>query len=101
MVNAGKFTAFCRLYCEDCIPSHKGLFEIAGALDELLNELSPGEYAAMKADGNPFCEYPAFARVLSEIRALECMGRYLNDGCKSGCKQIWQRLFFIGQHRFT
>lgn len=89
MVNDERYTAFCGLYCKDCIPSNKRLFQAAEALERTLGELHFEEYAAAKSENDPeFRDYPVFSRMLKTIRSLECRGSCVEGGCRPDCK-IW------------
>lgn len=81
-----EYTAYCGLYCLDCIPSNRKFFAIARELQELLAELQFEEYAKLKAESNEtFTSYPRFAQVLQEIIALECPGPCRAGGGKTNC----------------
>jgi hypothetical protein len=85
--NQQKYTAYCGLYCLDCIPSHKSLFHQLKELEELLEELKFGKYAELKSkDNEVFKEYPTFLKVLGEIKALKCVALCTEGGCKEHCK---------------
>ena len=85
MKNDGQLTAYCGLYCGDCIPSKTKLYRLAARLEDLLKELKFDKYAELKAghsywsDANSaFKDYPRFISVLQAIRGLEC---------KSSCRK--------------
>jgi hypothetical protein len=66
-------TAFCGIFCGDCIPSREELFCTVDRLDEMLGEIEFEAYAAYKTNLLPaFKEYPAFLSVLRQIKQLRC-----------------------------
>lgn len=80
------FTAFCGLYCRDCIPSDWRLFELAGYLEAELARVRFEEYARLKTGADAtFADYPAFLRVLGAIRGLECPAPCRSGGGKAVC----------------
>jgi hypothetical protein len=79
-------TSYCGLYCQDCIPSNRRLFALAGERDDKLAELHFEEYAAFKARGDAsFCDYQDFLRILQAIRGLECKAPCRAGGGKTSC----------------
>ena len=87
MINSNKYTAYCGLYCLDCIPSNKELFDILDELESLLREVNFKKYAELKSKSNePFNDYPKFIEVLHEIQKLECTSLCTEGGCKENCK---------------
>jgi len=81
-----RVTSCCGLYCKDCIPSNKALFETVGKLEDLLTELNFTEYAAYKVAGNAaFAGYPTFVAVLQAMKGLECKKLCGDGGGKQGC----------------
>jgi hypothetical protein len=79
-------TAYCGLFCGDCIPARKSLFETAGKLEDLLQELRFENYAELKAKTDKtFEDYPQFARFLGTIRKLECPAPCREGGGKPAC----------------
>jgi hypothetical protein len=82
-----RFTAYCGLYCKDCIPADPGLFQAIDKLEDMLDDLQLGKYAALKAKGSPaFADYPTFARVLHELKGLRCKALCTEGGCKEVCR---------------
>jgi hypothetical protein len=81
------FTAYCGIYCKDCIPSDGALFK---ALDELIGHLDRvglDEYARAIAKSHAkFNDYPVFLEVLGEIRKLECINFCREGGCRPDCR---------------
>ena len=58
-------TAYCGLYCGDCIPGNKRLYALVSELQELLTETGFAHYAAFKTNKVPaFKDYDAFINVL-------------------------------------
>jgi hypothetical protein len=81
-----RYTAYCGLYCKDCIPSDEKLFRIADEIGDLLDGLQFEKYAALKAKTLPeFADYPAFARVLRALKGIECKALCTEGGCKENC----------------
>ena len=80
------FTGYCGLYCRDCIPSKRRLFDLAGELEDKLAELRFDEYAAFKARSDAaFSDYQGFLRVLRAVRGLEFRAPCRAGGGKSTC----------------
>jgi hypothetical protein len=90
-----RLTAYCGLYCRDCIPSRKDLYALAASLEQLLSDLRFDKYAELKASqtywsqaSEAFNKYPDFLKVLKAIRSLECPsacregGGYKGDRCE-------------------
>jgi hypothetical protein len=82
-----RYTAYCGLYCKDCIPSDEKLYKIADELEDVLDGLQFGKYAALKAKASPvFAEYATFVRVLQGLKSLECKAFCTEGGCKENCR---------------
>ena len=82
-----KYTAYCGLYCLDCIPSNKKLFQTLEELEDLLEEIKFDKYAKLKSKTNEtFKAYPKFREVLNEMKKLECVTLCTEGGCKEECK---------------
>ncbi len=79
-------TAYCGLYCRDCIPSDQRRFSLAGQLEAELDRVHFEEYARLKtaADAS-FADYQAFLNALRRIRRLECRAPCRAGGGKSVC----------------
>ncbi|MDD5311661.1 MAG: DUF3795 domain-containing protein [Dehalococcoidia bacterium] len=88
-------TAYCGLYCRDCIPSHKELFAVTQRLQELIQDLQLDKYALVKAKqtywskaNEVFSKYGDFSEFLQAIRELECKvtcregGGYKGSDCE-------------------
>ncbi|MBN2039715.1 MAG: DUF3795 domain-containing protein [Spirochaetes bacterium] len=86
-----EITAYCGLYCGDCIPSKKHLYKLANELDDLLTELKFENYAELKSKrSRTFDKYNDFIEVLREIKKLKCEPFCYNGpvselGCASDC----------------
>ena len=82
-----KNTAYCGLFCPDCIPSNKRLFEVLNELENLLIELKFDKYAELKSKSNEtFQNYSEFLNVLEEMKKLKCKMLCAEGGCKEDCK---------------
>jgi hypothetical protein len=82
-----KFTAFCGLCCNDCIPSNYDFFHLVQNFEEMLSDLQFDEYARLKAERNPiFSDYPTFIKVLKEIESLKCPVPCRAGGGKPKCE---------------
>jgi len=87
MPNDRKYTAFCGLYCKDCIPGNERLFQLLRDLEKLLIDIQFDEYAQLKAlNISPYKNYPQFQEVLGEMRKLERKSLCTEGGCKEDCK---------------
>ena len=79
-------TAYCGLYCGDCIPFNQPLFDTAEKLKEQLQKVQFDKYAELKSEGNEvFTDYEVFIKVLSEIIKLRCNKTCVNNGGKTNC----------------
>jgi hypothetical protein len=79
-------TAYCGLYCRDCIPCRRTLFSLAGDLEAELAGARFEEYARLKTRADAaFADYPAFLGVLRAIRGLECREPCRSGGGKAVC----------------
>lgn len=82
-----KYTAYCGLYCLDCIPNDKELFKKLSELEILLGDVEFDKYAALKSKTNEtFNNYPKFLDMIYEIKKLECTALCTEGGCKEDCK---------------
>ena len=80
-------TAYCGLFCTDCIPSDRRLFEVADELSDLLRQVGFEHYAALKAKRISALEgYPTFAQVLREICSLRCAASCRDGGGNPECR---------------
>lgn len=87
MTNHKKYTAYCGLYCLDCIPNNKKLFKTLEELESLLEDTEFSKYAELKSESNKtFNNYPKFLEVLQEMKKLECTTLCTEGGCKEECK---------------
>jgi hypothetical protein len=91
MTNTRRNTAYCGLYCLDCIPSNKKLFHLLSELEKNLEDLNFENYAKLKSNRSRiFYDYPVFINVLREIKKLECSsscrdGPSSTLGCRKNC----------------
>ena len=82
-----RYTAYCGLFCQDCIPRNEKLFKLLGELETLLIELKFEKYAELKSKSNEiFEDYSRFMNVLSEMKKLKCTALCTEGGCKEDCK---------------
>jgi hypothetical protein len=82
-----KYTSYCGLYCQDCIPSNKKLFGVIKTLRSVLEELQFEKYARIKSQKDQiFAQYPIFAKLLTKIAALECTAPCREGGVTPNCK---------------
>ncbi len=82
-----ELTAYCGLYCADCIPSNQSLFHAAEKLKEELDKRQFENYAELKRVKNEvFKDYEVFKKVLSEIINLRCAATCINGGGISDCQ---------------
>ncbi|MCW3996575.1 MAG: DUF3795 domain-containing protein [Candidatus Bathyarchaeota archaeon] len=82
-----KLTSYCGLYCLDCIPSNKRLFDTLRAFEEQLNRAGFEKYAQLKSGSNAvFKKYPQFKEVLGAIENLECKAPCRQGGGYADCK---------------
>jgi hypothetical protein len=86
MANDREQTACCGLYCGDCIPSNRPLFETAQRLREELEKCQFGEYAKFKSKGNQaFAVFKTFEEVLDAIVTLQCAKTCCQGDGRSDC----------------
>jgi hypothetical protein len=87
-----KYTAFCGLYCKDCIPSNAELFTVIGKLADLLDNLGFEHYAKFKSSRiKEFQNYDTFRILLTEMQKLRCETNCLEGpiseyGCNEHCE---------------
>jgi hypothetical protein len=87
MAGEREVTAYCGLYCGDCIPSNQSLFDAAEKLREELDGRQFDKYAELKGKNNDvFNDYGTFKKVLSELMALRCAKACINGGGNPDCK---------------
>ena len=66
-------TGYCGLYCGDCVPVNRTLFEAAATLRQQLDDWQFEKYAEHKGLHNKtFNAYPVFREVLDAILTLQC-----------------------------
>lgn len=81
-----EFTAYCGLYCGDCIPSNQPLFNVAEKLREQLDEIQFEKYAELRSKKNEeFNNYQIFRKVLSALIELRCPKTCINNGGNPNC----------------
>lgn len=92
MEKACKITAYCGLYCGDCIPGNRELFKTTRRLREIIEETGLAKYANFKAEkSDTFNNFDIFFQVLQEINRLECTGSCFEGpnsdlGCTPNCE---------------
>ena len=92
MNNNRNCTAYCGLYCKDCIPSNSELFTLIDKLTDLLDSLGFEHYANFKSMRiKEFQNYETFRRLLTEMRKLKCEtdcfeGPVSEYGCNKNCE---------------
>lgn len=85
-------TAFCGLWCGDCIPANERLYELTSELIQLLNDIKFENCAEFKSNRVPaFKDYDAFINVLNSFEKLHCYnycrkGPCSEAGCAKSCK---------------
>jgi hypothetical protein len=85
MTESESKTAYCGLYCSDCIPSNRAFFESVRALQRQLEELGFEHYATLKKNNVALRNYNVFATVLDEIARMQCSGPCREGGGNSAC----------------
>ncbi len=86
MASDFKKTAYCGLFCGDCIPSNEALFEAVDELGKRLTELPVTRYASLRAAKNPaFEDFPTFMGVLDEMRKIRCEKPCREGGGHTDC----------------
>jgi hypothetical protein len=79
-------TAYCGLFCLDCIPSNKPLFDAIRELARLASKIRLDLYAgARAANDNAFDNYPDFARMLDIFSSIECPAPCRREGGREQC----------------
>ena len=79
-------TAYCGLYCRDCIPSNERLSAALAELQSLVEDLNLARYAELLAKYKAaFEDYPVFERVLAELAELRCPAPCRDGGGRSDC----------------
>ena len=79
-------TAYCGLYCGDCIPANQSLFDTAAALRQQLDDWQFEKYAQHKSIRNrTFVDYPAFRAVLDALLTLRCPKTCFHGGGNPEC----------------
>jgi len=79
-------TAYCGLYCGDCIPSNTRLFELLEELRELATELHLDDYTELISHRDAaFADYPVFENILTLLAGLRCPAPCRRDGGRPTC----------------
>ena len=84
-------TAFCGLYCSDCIPGDARIFETIKKTLAVLDEVGMTQYAAHSAQKNPLLkQYPQAIAVMEAVLKLQCggscrRGQVSGLGCAQDC----------------
>ena len=82
-----RLTSYCGLYCLDCVPSKKCLFENLEKFEQQLEEVELEKYVLLKSSSNStFKKYPVFLEVLAEIKKLKCSAPCRENGGIADCK---------------
>ena len=86
MTSEREQTACCGLYCGDCIPANRPLFNAAKRLREELENCPFDQYARYKSRGNKiFGSFGTFREVLDALLALRCSKRCFHGGGRPDC----------------
>ncbi len=86
MTNDRERTACCGLYCGDCIPANRPLFDAAERLRQELEKCQFGAYAQYKSKGNRiFNQFGTFREVLDALLALPCSKPCSHGGGRPDC----------------
>ena len=73
-------TAYCGLYCADCIPGDTRIYESVEQTLALFDEVGMDQYAVHSARKNPLLEqYPQAIAVMNAVLKLRCGG-----SCRQG-----------------
>jgi len=84
-----ELTAYCGLYCGDCIRYNSKAVDLAGELWHELRKSQFNKYAEVKSKSvKEFEHYDECCKVLEAIAKLKCISpcRLAGDGCASPCK---------------
>jgi hypothetical protein len=86
MTNDSEQTACCGLYCGDCIPSNRPLFDAAERLQEELEKCQFDKYAEHKSRGDrAFGRFGTFREVLNAVLTLQCPKPCFHGGGRPDC----------------
>jgi len=86
VTNDREQTACCGLYCGDCIPSYRPLFDAAERFRQELQKCQFDKYAQYKSKGNrTFDHFGTFRAVLNAILMLQCPKTCCQGGGRSDC----------------
>jgi len=84
-----ELTAYCRLYCGDCIRYRSRAINLAEDLADELQKIKFDNYAHLKKDSvKEFQQYDGFRKILDAMARLECdiPCRAGGDGCSGPCE---------------
>lgn len=84
-----ELTAYCGLFCGDCLRFHSKVSRLAAQLSEALEESRFEDYAKVKSASVPeFRQYPEIIAGLTAMRQLHCGTpcRQGGDGCGKPCE---------------
>lgn len=80
------FTAFCGLYCLDCIPCDKDFFQKIDELASLIEEHNIERYTELRSEADSSLgDFPRFMKTLHAIRGLECPAPCREGGGNPEC----------------
>jgi hypothetical protein len=88
MSDGERYTAYCGLYCRDCIPANHPLFAVAQELDDALGACRFERYAEVRAERGEaeLRDFPRFRTLLRALRSLECLAPCAaGGGCRAEC----------------
>ncbi len=86
MTNDREQTACCGLYCGDCIPSNRPLFDAAQRLRQELEKCQFDQYAKYKSKSNrAFDHFGVFRDVLDAMLTLQCAKPCSQGGGRPDC----------------
>jgi hypothetical protein len=82
-----RLTSYCGLYCLDCVPSNRCLFETVEKFENQLKKVGFEKYVQLKSNTNvTFKKYTDFLEVLTAIKNLECKAPCRENGGFVDCK---------------
>ena len=80
------FTAYCGLFCKDCIPSKSDLFDTAKALKNQLDVNRFDLYSKLRAEKQDvFKDYKRFKDFLEAVIGMQCKTPCRDGGGKADC----------------
>lgn len=82
-----RLTAFCGLYCTDCIPYDRAFYTTAKQFAAQLERVKFRQYAPLRAGQFPaLADFPRFEAALQAIRDTQCNAICREGGCKKNCE---------------